>query len=65
MARLVTEAGVGAALDPYREDFADKLFAYYASLDLDAFEKSCGEKLKAALGEYDRGLQAVRDAVKI
>ncbi len=63
MARLVAEAGVGIALDPYKEDFADRLYAYYTSLEPVVFGKACGDKLQEALNEYNSGIQAVKDAV--
>lgn len=48
MAKNAEKAGIGLSVDPYSEDFAQRIFDYYKSINSEAFSENCQEELKRA-----------------
>ncbi len=64
MGSLVEKYGVGAALNPYEEGFANKLWEYYNNIDREVFTKACEKRLVEITGEYEKGIQALKAALQ-
>lgn len=62
MGDMVTEKGIGQAVDPYKKTFLDEVYAYYHALQPDAFRAACDEELKRVMNEYEYGRRVIRDA---
>lgn len=60
MGVLAENSGIGKALNPLSSDFADEIFAYYQSVNRDAFEKNCRQSLEKIKLQQ----KAVTDIVK-
>lgn len=60
MAEMCEKYGVGIALDPNNEKFADKLAEYYKSLRSGTFKESCIKVLSIILDEYNKGCSVIK-----
>ena len=61
MTKMSTKCGVGVALDPWEDDFCDRLFTYYSSLNRETFNKHCDEELERVYAEYNSGKKIIKD----
>lgn len=59
----VESSGVGIALDTFKEDFANTLYAYYFNIDEDKFNKNCEKELSNILKEDKIYLDKIREFV--
>lgn len=62
MAETAERAGIGFCVDPYDDDFLDKLFEKNANIDKEKFRASCDKELERALKEYDAGCRLIQNA---
>ncbi len=62
MAKRAEKAGIGISADPYEEDFTDKLYSAYRSMDKEKFEKHCDNELASVMREYTQGACFIRNA---
>ncbi len=60
MGVLVNNNGIGKAVNPFDEDFAEDIFGYYQSINKKAFKNSCRE----VLGKVKLQHKAVADIIK-
>lgn len=60
MGKRCTEKGVGCQLDPNINDFADRLYEYYYSLNHEEFDQNCDADLENILTEYNYGNQIIK-----
>lgn len=51
MGRLVTQEGIGIAIEPDHENFVDMLWSYYHSVDWDKFASDCDRVIQQACAE--------------
>ncbi len=56
-------AGIGLCCDPAQEDFADRVYEYYNTLDRGSLCASCDKEMSNVLSEYAQGCQIIRHAV--
>lgn len=61
MGEQVTSGRIGLACNPYASTFADDLLAYYNSIQWEAFEANCDDRLNEILNEYQKGLTVIHD----
>lgn len=61
MTKMSVEHGVGVALNPWEEDFCEKLYTYYSSLDRRRFNKNCDDELERVLSEYYSGIKIINE----
>lgn len=61
--KKVSESGVGIGLDVHSEDFADRLYDYYFSIDEDEFNTNCIRELHTILKEDELYLKHIRDFI--
>ena len=61
MGQKVEMAGIGIALDPNKENFADLVFEYYNSLNWEDFNAMCDDALKKVVAEYNKGTKIIQD----
>jgi hypothetical protein len=61
MGQKVETAGIGIALDPNKENFADLVFEYYNSLNWEDFNVMCDDTLKKVVAEYSEGTEIIQD----
>lgn len=54
MGRLVTSFGIGLECDPDLENFADKIYLYYNSINSDSFLQACEERVQAVSRDLNR-----------
>lgn len=64
MAEMCEKYGVGTALDPNDENFAEILAEYYESLNYDRFYESCIYALSKVLDEYNYGSNVIKSCVR-
>lgn len=60
MAVKAKEARIGFEVNPYEDDFLDKLFEVYGSLDRNEFKKNCDKELQRVLVEYKLGSDLIK-----
>ena len=60
MAETAGRAGIGFDVDPYENNFTDKLFDLYSRFDREEFNKNCDIELERVLGEYNSGAALIR-----
>lgn len=63
MGKRAETAGIGFCCDPLQEDFADRVYEYYHTLDRGSFCASCNKEMSRILSEYEQGCQVIRRAV--
>ena len=63
MAETSERAGIGFSLDPYDDDFLNKLFEAYSSLNKKEFYNNCDKELERVLCEYNCGSELIRNLV--
>lgn len=64
MGSLCTKYGVGLECDPLAEDFADKVYEYYISLDEDDFLTLCDKELARVLDEVAFGNKKIKEVLQ-
>ena len=60
MGESVKETGVGIALDPYNDDFTDKLFEYYQNIDREMFCENCDITLAEIIKEQENVISVIK-----
>lgn len=60
MAEIAEKAGVGFDVNPYEDDFLDRLFEKYSNFDREEFNKNCDKELERVLSEYHSGSALIR-----
>ena len=63
MTKMCVEHGVGVALNPWEEDFCNKLYSYYSSLVRESFNNNCDKELNRVYDEYNAGKRIIREFV--
>lgn len=63
MGQLVEQQGLGFALDPAEEGFADKVWERYHDMDADAFFCRCDRVLLEVTRGYEEGRRVIQDAI--
>lgn len=63
MSKMCNNAHVGISLDPRAEDFCDKLFDYYSSINRDLFNNACDKELTRILDEYNHGVNIIKSSL--
>ncbi len=64
MATKAEESKVGMAANPFEDDFADKLYEYYTSIEKQEFYKNCDRELERVIKEYDKGIDVIQSIFK-
>ena len=64
MGALCTKYGVGLECDPCDEDFADKIYEYYMSLDEYEFLNLCDKVLARVLDEVELGNKRIKEVLQ-
>lgn len=59
MGQRCVERGTGCELNPSEDNYADKLFKYYESLNMEHFYSNCDKDLESILAEYNYGKSIV------
>ncbi|MBE6598931.1 MAG: glycosyltransferase family 4 protein [Ruminococcaceae bacterium] len=62
MGQLCTQNGIGLECDPYADDFNDKIFDYYTSLDEESLAENCSKELRRVLCEVEYGNEKMNEA---
>lgn len=65
MAEMCGKYGVGIAIDPDNDDFADILAEYYSTIDPAKFKEACAIVLSKILDEYNQGCDLIKSYTKI
>lgn len=60
MAQRCEEKGVGFGLNPDDDDYADRLYRCYTSLDRQLFNDNCDKDLESILREYNYGREKIK-----
>lgn len=60
MAKRAENAGVGKGFDPYDDDFAEKVFKYYNSVNLPEFCKKCDAEFEKIMKEFNNGRAVIK-----
>ena len=60
MGKMAAESGIGEMFDPYDDNFSEKLFDYYKSIDKEAFHKNCNKELDRVLNQYYEGTEIAK-----
>lgn len=60
MGKRVEEDGVGCALDPFEDEFADRLIHYYQGYDRNQFEANCDRACEKVVKEFEEGQQIIK-----
>ncbi|MBQ7045355.1 MAG: hypothetical protein IJN65_02560 [Clostridia bacterium] len=61
MAKCIEDAKVGISCNPNNDDFLDKIYDYYKSIDLNEFNENCQKELDRIIAEYNYGSQFIKD----
>lgn len=61
MGTLCQKFGIGVAINPNLQNFADLLYDYYSALDMKTFDVNADEVLQKVLGEYNAGVNLIKD----
>ncbi len=60
--KLIVE-GVGLSCSPYDDDFCQKVYNYYHSLNREEFDNCCDNALSKVLKEYYRGVEGIKSCI--
>ena len=60
MGEKAEEYGVGVALEPVADNFADEVFRYFNSIDDLSFNRNCDLLLKKVIYDYERTVKCIR-----
>lgn len=61
MAETAEKAQIGFSVNPYDDDFTDKLCEAYKSVDRSEFDQKCNAELDRVLEEYKLGVALIRE----
>jgi hypothetical protein len=61
MGETVTEHNIGLECDPFNNNFTDKIYDYYNSLDHKKFVQSCDEEVERFMEEYEYGRKIIKN----
>lgn len=61
MAEISEKSGVGFAVDPFSQDFANDVYGYFKNLDRNVFKKNCSTEILRISKEAEKTAQTVRD----
>ena len=61
MGKTATEKGIGCMLNPYDENFSEKLFEYYKNINREEFKESCDRETERFVSEYKSGCQLIKE----
>ena len=65
MAETAQRAGIGITVDLYDNDFTNKLYEAYVSMDKSEFVKKCDKELDRVLAEYKLGADLIRKLTNV
>lgn len=60
MGKTAEKNGIGCMLNPYDNDFADKLFDYYKNINREEFNRNCDKETESVVSEYISGCNLVK-----
>lgn len=60
MGETAEKAGIGFVVDPYENDFTEKLYKEYSNIDKNEFINNCDKELERVLLEYDLGSNLIK-----
>ena len=63
MADRAVNSGVGVALDPYSDNFADSLYEYYQSIEFEEFFNCCDKELSVILNQVSDGEKKIKEVL--
>lgn len=61
MAETAKKAGIGLNVNPYENDFTDKLYDLYNKINENEFKMNCDKELERILTEYKNGAEIIRN----
>lgn len=61
MGKTVAEKGIGCMINPYDDNFTDKLFEYYKSLDREIFNENCDRETERFVAEYNSTCELIKN----
>ncbi len=61
MGKCVSDAGIGIAIDPFKDDFIDELYAYYKKFDRNQLSENCKTVLAEIIKEQEDVISVIRD----
>ena len=61
MGERAEEDGVGCALDPFADEFVDRLVHYYQDYDRSQFEANCDRACEKVVSEFMKGQDIIRE----
>lgn len=64
MGSLCEKYGIGLACDPADEDFADRIWAYYTSLDQASFREACEREFDRVITQVEEGNQRIKEVLE-
>lgn len=59
MGDQVSKLEIGLEINPYNEDFSNKLYDYYNSINWVCFEEKCDNALRMVLAQYSEGTELI------
>lgn len=65
MAEIADKAGIGFTVDPYEDDYSDKLYDMYGCVDKEKFYQRCDIELQRVLKEYQAGKDVIQSAMHL
>ena len=60
MGKCVNDEKIGITVDPCDNDFTDKIYDYYESIDKDAFSKNCDKLLAEIIKEQEQAVSVIK-----
>jgi len=63
MADMAEKAGIGLNVDPYDDDFTEKLYKEYSNIDKKEFEIKCDIELERVIAEYQNGAEMIKNGI--
>ncbi len=64
MGALCTKYGIGLECDPADDDFADKIYEYYANLDRETFKQNCEKEFSRVMDEVNFGGEKIKEVLQ-
>lgn len=64
MAEKVQDKEIGLSCNPYDDDFADKVYNYYISINEINFKQNCDVELEKILREYEQGVLLIESILQ-
>lgn len=64
MGSLCTKYGIGFECDPADDDFADKVYEYYMSLDCNTFKENCEKEFIRVMNEVEIGNTKIKEVIE-